>query len=384
MEGEGGINTGQENPKSVEISPPREALPMTVLIEKGGIKKNPEYGKNGKYFGHDPYIIDDELAEKLFTEDVKKDPPPLFSFGEERIKQESEQAFKKVVKSFVDNGVITPDLAVQVGRIIRPTDISTPNADWARFLYLDKIFPSNKDGRGNIEMGTQYVNGWGAQQMKDVLDKQGVHLNQDQLLQLVVRNTIAHEYGHAVDRTIALLQTANQAGKEPGKDLYEIIIPLEDKMSASLYEYIAPNMRLQEVFVGQPKEGPYVRRGLTSSERIAVGFENLGQQFSLRELGIAESTIDNIIKEYQQLDNKKLESYSEMAKVGLEKGLNLQEIGEARIQLSSQLKDKGRDNTLVAQISPNVRVVGYYFPLDRSEIKAYIDQWYTPPIQQAA
>lgn len=380
-----GVETGIDIvTKPVNVAEKSDVNPRDVLLDlvrQDVIKKNPDRDPNRSSFESKHFLVDLPKAVSILSK-YKQDKVVIeITFPEEKVKQEAKAAYKRVVKNFVDNGIIPAELAVSVGRLIRPDNVVVVSGDHARFLYLKEEFPQSPEKRADLEIGIEYVNGWGVQEMKLALEKAGVSLNQDTLLWLTLMDGLSHEYGHAVDRVLTLLEAEKHKSATPlegSKYVWET----GHSMQNSVYEKVAPNSELMGMLENQPKDGWYTAPRLTSSERIAVGFENIGLGLALKQLDIEPQTIAKILAEYSKSDRTNIDKYKQLFQELDARGMNFEDFTSGALELYSQLKADGQVD-LFAPVSSNygVRSLGYFFPLNKEQIRAYITQWYKPEIK---
>lgn len=341
------------------------------LVNKGIIRKNPDY--NPEKWDSKRYMVDFDKAKALLqSPQAQKENSPVI-FTEDLIKSEGEKSFKKVVKAFVDHGDIPTQLAVQIGRVVKPSNILIHDEDFARFLYTNSEFPESPEQRADLEIGTEYVNGWAFKQMHEAVTAAGVNLSNEQLFQLVLRNGVSHEYGHAIDRVILLLR---QSKLEKSDDDWKEKMKITHEMKQSVYDTIAPREELKQLLEGQPEDGFATERKGTTSERIAVGFENVGTRYALEELEIDKDKIDQIMDNLEKEDKGRLDKSIQLINLLKSNSLTIEDLASARLDIWSNLKDQGQVELYdPLRFGLDTRFLGYFYPLTKNEVHTFVSQW---------
>lgn len=348
---------------------------------KGVIPKRTWFYPEGSSLGTNVYVVNTDQAIKTLEKcTTSEEPSPEVPKEKEaELFERSKQALKQAVVAFAKNGDVPPALAASVGRLLRPPDVRITDEDYARFLYTEDEFPKTKVDRASLEMGLKYV----YRQIKpfqELLTQHGVKLTEDQIINLILREGAAHEYGHAVDMTLELLEWEEYVSRlphaeRPDRYFYEV----RENHHQLIFDTIASNQELTELLSAEPLDGLYTYRTRTSSERVARGFQFLGLKYALLDLGISEEKAEQIVLGFMQRHQDQLEESKQLIQEVRKHNLNLEILGCALNDLRIDLTKRGR-NDLYKQIQFGfgAKDLGYYYPLDKKQIKSYISAFWPP------
>ena len=351
---------------------------VAKFLEAGVIKRNFE-SPNNRW--QKSYILDTNKAVEVL-EGIKSERQANDLTVEIKGKDlllEGQTAFRQAVKSLVDHNVIPTDLAVQVGRLVKPPDIELIDTDFARFLYLKDNFPAKGEERASLELGRKYALGWGWQELDKAIKSQGVNLSLDQTLRVVLRSGISHEYGHAVDRALLFLNVEAKMAAQPEADAWQLMLESGQEVSQDIYSRIAPNDDLAEILQGELEDGTYTRKERTSSERLGTGFGYLGLRYALEDLQVDQQKIDGVINYMVDDDFKTMQGNKRVAGEIKKQGLTLEDWGNAMTDLNMDLRDRGRSDLREITRDFSARSLGYAAPLSEEQIKALVTTWNTTP-----
>lgn len=381
---------GEDGAPKVEIS--GEKRIFHELISSAAIYLHPAlkgkaprswlfYPEDNRFGVEEAYVVDIDKAIQVLEDNESQQEilPDKYGNREQELFELSKSAFKRSVKAFVKNGDVSSALAVEVGRLMRPGNVVVTQEDFGRFLYLGDEFPKRDEERGALEVGVKYVfrqiEGY-----KEILSQNGVELTEEQIIDLILRGLVSHEYGHAVDRTMQLLTWGEYVSGIPGggepnlSDRYRI----RGKMHQEIFDRIAPNEDLATVLALEPddkEDAYYTNRESTSSERVGRGFHYLGMRYALLELGLDKEKADNIVRSFTRTEDSKLNQYKNLADEIRATGLNLEIFCHGINDLVSQLRKLGR-NDLAGKFPyldmPDGRQLGYFYPLSQEQIRTYI------------
>jgi hypothetical protein len=126
----------------------RKLAALHALIQGDVVRDKPDSGWIKEY------DVDMDRTIAILTPFVAQQVQPnleAVDFDE----SDTQTAFRKTVKAFVDRKVITSQLAEKVGRLVRPSNVTVHGESYFRFLYMEDKFPKKTEERGKIEFSRQ-------------------------------------------------------------------------------------------------------------------------------------------------------------------------------------------------------------------------------------
>lgn len=366
--------------ETLKPSEPRYYLLRIIrrLIDQEAIKLHPDlnmispsdsdYFRSGDGKLQDAYVLDlDKSAsviDKFFVENPKDAIVPSTD-----LLDPGRSAFKKIVKYFTVNNIIPTSLAVEVGKIIRPSGFRPTKGNDAGFYYFKEVFPENPAERGTVRLGERYVYLM-SKNLARIFSNLEINCTQDQLRDIVLRSVIAHEYGHAVKQTIVIMKLAEMYPNISPENLKRFAFALSKQIDQTIYEIIAPNHELTDIFSDEPNT---LMKSDSSEERLAQGFEYLGLQSVLKDLGITEDKIQLVLEAFRKIDHDRFIDHKHLIEYAKKHGLNLRLLQKALSRLMIELDTRGRGDLslcLMTNYGPNM--LGYAFALTPHEIQKFI------------
>jgi len=285
-------------------------------------------------------------------------------------------SFRKVVKRLVDNRIITPRLAYWVGRVSRPSSVilgeemsyawSIPNTE---NLSLPEI-----DGeRESIIIGDKLIHSTNNQIASAIERAGGAKLTEEELTDISTQTIIAHEYTH---KALGVLETlyATQNGKPENDDVYYERAK-EIKVHAAS---IAPDEVLNRLIGNVPQNTRSHIEQQIIEERICAGIEKYTLLTLLRQKGVSEKSIDEVITSRFGRETEEWKFLEEFCNAARDAGLNfsMAEIGIRQIR--SKLVGKE-----IRRLVPTSDL-SYFFsritPVDPSVLKILEDKVKIPAV----
>lgn len=315
-----------------------------------------------------------EVLEKCQVETPNIEIP---TGREQELFERSQKAVKQTVKAFVKNGDIPPALAVSVGRFLKPANVKITPHDFARFLYFRHSFPTKPEERADLEVGVKYVFGQRNDYL-EMLGENGVELTDDQLLDLILRDGMSHEYGHAVHAALDLIQWGAYIVKPTEGEKPKSYWKIRRDSAQYIYETIAPDQDLAEILANEPDSGKSERSN-TSSERLGRGFQYLGAYYALLDMGFDSAKAGKIVETYKKRDRTSLEGYKKIIGEIRLHNLNINIFGEGITDLQVALKKLGRTDLLESiRFGFSTRELGYYYPLNQEQLRLFVEKFWLP------
>lgn len=336
---------------------------------------------SGNY--EESYVVNLEKAKEVLqpfeiSTQIMKSADQL---SPQEVYEDGQKALKETIKAFVTHGDISPELAVLVGKIIRPSGVEVNDHHCARFFYPHDYFPEDGEEKGSLEIGLTYLASH-LKQFKEITTWHGFHFSEQQLLHLVLRNTASHEYGHAIDRALRINEWKRREREDPKANVFSSQVDKE--FNNLIYDTLAPDSRLQEIFAYEPENADYANREGTSSERIATGFEFLGLSYALNELGVNDQKVAAIVSDFKDVDRKSLYQYEDVLRLARQHHLNFELLGAAINKITVSLKEENLFNLAsVLAFGFYSRNFGYYFPLTGEQLHEYISSFNISPVKTA-
>lgn len=368
--------------KLIEKFPHPHARALYTLINSKAIRLHPLlkgvtpdkswfYPEPGSFVSKKAYIVDVERAIEVLSQIKSSETEIEVPQGREQgILRQSRRALGQSIKAFIANGDLTSSQLMTIGKLVRPSNIRITGEAHARYLDLGFSFPQNSGEREEIslELGLKYIFRKLERVYKPILAQNELNLTEEQILNILLRTSASHEYGHALKKALEILQweaySAEASGVEKMKKWYEFTPEWEKQVVELL-----PNQELADILSSEPEDGWYSERRMTVSERIATGFEYLGLQYALEEVGIDPAKQKQIMNSYTERDKAHLRQYKKVIALARARNLNLELLGGAVDDLSIKLEKRGRqDLKELLCFGFSARNLGYFYPFTKEEI----------------
>lgn len=265
-------------------------------------------------------------------------------------------------------------MAVQVGRLLKPSGVEVVDRDYHEFLHRGPHFPASGEKRASLYIGIDHHLQIESD-LRHLLEQVHMSLSDEQVRDIALQVGITHEYGHAVARTVQILLFEKKQAINPQGLPVETWHAVDDLMNRTIFEKIAPDDELEDILRGEPDSfnDIYTNRGLTSVERIAAGFERLSLRFALTEAGLAEQQTKLIMGINDKENKDLLGEHCRFLSFANNRGLKLNILGQLLDQLKFNLEEKGLPS--LAQELPmtfGAVVLGYLKPLTEDQLKNFI------------
>lgn len=351
------------------------------LVQDNAISAEPS--KEGKNYTVD-LLKATEILKDCFSQPELENTQT--SKPNNKLETHAQTALKRSIKAFVDNEVLTPFIVLQVGNITRPSNVQTGGYG-ARFKHHITSLSTPISERATIQIGREFAVNSEAEQIRQVTRTCGLNFTDEEIADLALRSLVSHEYGHAVASALILNQAYMVAPRRPNLTIEQVYQEAAASFYNAIFTSVTPNTELASILKTEPPNGTYSARHLTSVERFAQGFQYLGLRFALEGLGLDENKAEAVIVEYAKQNEKGLRDWIKTYELIHSHGLTLEDIGEAVASIKQNLKERKLD-TLRKQFNPyvNAASLGYFFPLNRSQLDEVIDQTWSGKIwnQKAA
>lgn len=336
------------------------------LVSKNVIAANPQIN-SGAY----PYLLDlDQAATVLQNLDQEEQLDG--EVDKQQLEAGAKKAFNQVVKAFVEQGIVPASLAVQVGKLLRPSSVEVLETDYHRFLYLQDEFPKTSEGRAALEIGVDRYRLMRVE-LESYLKAAKISLTEEQLQNVLLRWGVSHEYGHAVSRTLEILQIEKFIKGQPQGEYLYIAERGRNLVNGSVYSDIAADQELRDILQDEPEDGLYTRRNITSSERIAAGFEYLGLQYALEDNGLSREQGQSILQQFATSDEQQFQQCQQLVRFIRTQKIGLDILGQAMTSLSLDLK-RNKMPHLSSLVPTNFgpRYFGYFKPLSGDQVREFV------------
>ncbi len=278
----------------------------------------------------------------------------------------SQLAFRKMVKSFVNEGVLDDKISIQTGRIIRPSRINILKEGHCRFLYMKDVFPKDRDDMAVLYISEGQFNEY-YEFLESEVKKAKLNLSEESMFRITLRRLIAHEYGHAVDRTISILLASKNSDEENIEDEFEV----SEKLHLKVYKEIAPDKRLNDILEEGPEDRVYSKKQRSSSERIARGFEYIALNSALIDEGVDLDKSDLIVKKIVEKQGERLSDFIFVLRYAKSKGLDIENVCGALNELVIGFRNKSIGELLPSGFSSHY--LGYFCALSKEQIIKYVE-----------
>lgn len=317
-----------------------------------------------------------EVLEKCKVETPNTEIP---TGREQELFERSQKAVKQTVRAFVKNGDIPAVLAVTVGRFLKPANVRITPHDYARFLYFKHSFPTKLEERADLSIGLKYVFGQ-RNDYREMLWENGVELTDDYLLDLILRDGVSHEYGHAVHAALNLVQWGAYVVKPNEGEKPKSYWQIREDSAQYIYDTIAPDQDLAEILASEP-DSDYSRRSSTSSERLGRGFQYLGTKYALQDMGIDSAKAGKIVETFKKRHGTVLEGYKKVIGEIRLHNLNIEIFSNGITDLQVALKKRGRIDLLESiRFGFGARDLGYFYPLNQDQLRSFVKTFWLPNI----
>jgi len=361
------------------------------------------FAPGGKPGGRHPYRIDSSKALSLLpnlrdldTDDnsTKKTAVPdsgrdLTSEELARLKHSSIKAFSHVVKTFIGRRIISSALEAQIERLVDSDGVQVGTEGIGEFRYFKDTFPADSE-KAVINVGYDIYKER-ERDLKNCTDALGIGLTEDKIRQISLTGIIAHEYGHAVERTIELMRAEQLVKVSPQGNSDEVItknIVQASKEKRESLSAIGDDPSLQELIFIQ--EGETISTWDTpyhdiDSERFASGLEILGLRFALEDADLNAGQVADVINNLRVDRTKKLDEFKAVTKLINSKDLDVYYMRFALRDLKTTLINSSTSAThldIEERIpeQPPYFPIGYYIPFSETQVKQFIDKF--PPTSQ--
>ncbi len=284
-------------------------------------------------------------------------------------------AYRESLLALRRSELIPGSLMGQVARIIKPSDVVITDAAFAQYLHIEDTFPERGGPRGFIALGLRSIDGRFSE-VADVAEKVGLTLSEHQLIHLALRLLISHEYGHAVHDALLIMKIEATLASTGRPDFLNVVIESHRDFNNDVGSRIAPNEKLAGLLGGWDTQHP-VRKNDPShavSERIAVGFQDIGVEECLRGMGVDEKQIDTFLGFFRDRRARLVVETREILQNSRIRGLDLELLSGAVDRVVYLTRNEHREFAELFTGGFGARVFGYYFPLSRDEIRAMVSR----------
>jgi hypothetical protein len=282
---------------------------------------------------------------------------------------------RSVIRGFVDAELVPGELALDVGRYFRPSDIEMSTSRTG-------VIGKELRGRG-AEYDRMYFNRHGdLEKFRHELEKDGIVLSDDNLLTIYVRRGLGHEYGHEI--MCALLRSMIEEGEsESASDskagelkpiqreavITGVYVSLMDSVSV---RYPIPNLAIVKYFA---KDRMLTILGkFAGTERIAVGFEIIAYQQALEAVGVSEIIAKKAVERLHRDLLRDGDDFLELLHTLDSRGLKQNVVSTSLKNLGRYLGRIGRPDLAAFFPDPfNLKLVGYDYPLHEDELRELIE-----------
>ncbi len=353
---------------NIEKSAPRPPYVVWEDLFSGGLVRLAGKGEAG-VVGAKKYQIDYDGVARLLEKELtgQFEYVPEQKITRQELVEEGQVVFREVVHAFVKHGDIPVGLAVKTGELIRPSDLIADDSNHARMMYLSN---DGHPDKMKITVGKEIVDGRRFSLMKEATRACGISLTDKQIRHLAIRDIVSHEYGHAVDGALLKVQ---QVGI--GEENWQV----PENMRKYIYDELAPSEDLQ-IILGKEAERDYTSLpNLTSIERVAVGFEDLGMRYALEEMGVESDKAMEVLSYIREKDGKVWKSIVRSVELMRGKGLKLGDLFDIQLELGDHFKKLLRFDLegYIRRMRLDTIVFGYYFPLSQEQLRAYVGKYFS-------
>lgn len=355
----------------------KTALVIQDLLTEGALTAKPSsrwsFEKGNEEWKS--YTIDVPKAVAVLEGSAKEEELPQDIHGEyeqEHLEERSQKIFRQIVKSFVERGIVPRPLAVEVGRLLRPSSVEIIKERYHRFLYLRDVFPSTPPERAKLQISPN-LTVQREKPLRERLKQAGIDLTAEQIEQINLRWGISHEYGHAVHRTLVLSRVEQEAERQGDKDFQQVAYGVENQFDVDVFNRIALDEELARALKNEPEGGfHHWSRRATTPERVATGFEYLGLRYALEDLGVGGQKAREVVEGFMEEDRKWFREYVQLMEDVRSKGWNLEDLSDALSELRGALREIRREDLLDELPSFGARNFGYLSPLNEKQIKELV------------
>lgn len=285
-------------------------------------------------------------------------------------KPEVQEAFLASLEAFSKMGVLSDDVRKQVEKIVDPNRINLTDNTFARFAYQGDRFPSSPEKKGEMVVGRGIVELMN-QKLQEAANNAGVRLTQEQTKKVALRLITSHEYGHAVHNTKKIERLENALIEKPDEEFIRLIIDIDQEVDETIANEIAPNPQMAQLYQGETVNGAFDNNSprLTVSERVAMGFQNIGVIEALKELDLEPGQVQMIVEELNKTEARLLKETTFALDEARARGFSMKTFGDAVNELATEVRDADKQLYELLRAGFNSRNFGYYFPLSEDEIK---------------
>lgn len=299
------------------------------------------------------------------------------TFRRARYEQQTQRAFQQSVRALVIRDIIPPSLAIHVGRIVRPGNITVERGNPFRSGHFDfkgTDFPKDATERQKmvkfgVNMATLSAIEYGNLYR---LLRQNYGFSEEQLFRVYTRHVTGHEYGHAAEWAMTL-HTKEVLGLN--NDVSEI-----RKRNGAAVFLISPQEELLQEYTDEPTLTHVTR---IPSERFATGLEYINLQHVLEEEGFEEAEAQEVVDTVSSMRYQQWVTFAPAVSAAKSYGISRVALASALEVISGELRKRDDMESLVTgqlliesipRIHPNY--FGYFFPLNSHQIRQYIDYCY--------
>lgn len=272
--------------------------------------------------------------------------------------------FRFVVGAFDQRLDLGTSLVSQMTRVVGGDSFEFTDGDCHEFEYWSDRFPRTRNERGRIRLSYRVQNCFEERlpQMFPMMRSLPEHVRRN----VALAQGIGHEVGHAIAKTLELVKL------EKAHTFFGLEQPafrITNQIDNDVYTRIAPDPWLHRVFVDEPIEGTYVRRGWTTAERVASGFEVLALQHCASMLGMDEQ---EVLVNRQHYDERRRGDWNQILGKAKNQGLGMNTLGAGLDDLVTHLC-RTRSVGLHHEV-PKVgaKVLGYCTPLSELQLREYV------------
>jgi len=342
---------------------------IALLLESGALVSRPK--KDEWDMGRD-YLVDQDKAVACLEipEDIDEQNEEQAPKNKEWLEQETDHAYQEIIADFIDEEVLTEELAGDIRKLIPPSNIEVTDDNFFRFLYdADKV-PDSEDKAAKLVVGLK-MQKYLERRLRKILNNTSVSLDDEVVSKIAIRWGMSHELGHSVERSIMIRNTEKMSADNPDLEVWQAAIRVHNKVNNKVYLQLAPDSNLQKIF--EDEDGIFMNSGNSTGERVASGYEMIGLRSALAKSGVETTVIDEIIANFASENLKMLEEGLIIESLANQKGLSLGSLCSALTDIRLGIKDKNPDVYDQLPLTFGSNFFGYLAPLSKDQLRAFIN-----------
>jgi hypothetical protein len=296
------------------------------------------------------------------------------------LKVKSGRAFQRVVKDLVDNGVITRSLVVQAARLVKPNEVKVGAGGVSEFGYRNDYFPEINEEKASLNIDIESEQLY-LKRLAGKLDNLGITLAPEQLEEVALAGLLSHEYGHALHKTIELLQIEQRLTElveRPAKDdLWEIGSEVKTEVLQTLTK-IASDPQLDQISYfsnGDRRTAWPIGFHQIDAERLGTGFELLGLKYSLKRTGLSDDDVAKVVGSYLDEKTAIFNEFKTVEELIKSRGLRVSEVERALDSLAGMQGVSSSQDLQNRVPEMPAFLPGYYRPIPEAQIRQFISSF---------